>query len=144
MNLRAWTNALFALLIITTPLVAQQQRPGWLGMGYLNRTRVEKGKVIASWFVVRHVIAGGPAARAGLHVGDLVTAIDGQALRYANDRDAVNAMSRIKPGQKLRFAVARGDLRLTLSIVAVPMPDDAFLLWQSNHRGENASPRLRN
>ncbi len=144
MNLRAWTNALVTLLIITTPLFAQQQRPGWLGMGYLNRTRVENGKVVASWFVIRHVIAGGPAAKAGLHVGDLVTSIDGNALRYATDRDAVSAMSKIKPGQKLRFAVARGDQRLTLTVVAVPMPDDAFLLWQSNHRGENANPRLRN
>ncbi len=126
------TCASFLLFAAVTASAAQ--RPGWLGFGYLNQTRVERGKVIRSWFVVRHVLPGSPAERAGLRVGDLITAIDGRALRYASDADAIAAMSRVKPQQRLRFAISRLDQRLVVTLVAAPMPDAAWQRWQQQTR----------
>lgn len=114
------TCASFLLFVAVAASAAD--RPGWLGMGYVNQTRVERGKVVRSWFLVRHILPGSPAERGGLRVGDLITAIDGRNLRYATDAEALAGMARIRLNQKLRLKVARLDQRLTLTVVAGPMP----------------------
>src|SRR6476661_4449369 len=60
------------------------------------------------------VVAGGPAAQAGLQAGDIVTAVDGTALDATHPLDLV--MSQHAPGDTVTLDVLRGGQTLQLQV----------------------------
>ncbi len=68
--------------------------------------------------VLGKVIAGSVADRSGLRPGDRITASDGRPI--ASWEALVQAI-RVKPGQKVRLAVARGGQELTVDVVPDPV-----------------------
>jgi S1-C subfamily serine protease len=79
--------------------------------------------------VVTNVVAGSPAARAGLRPGrklvsafgldfprsgDVIVAIDRQ--RVTGSEDIARIVTNLSPGQVARFTVERGDRRLDLPL----------------------------
>ncbi len=81
---------------------------GWLGVEPQDMTpelagafhmKQARGVVIAS------VLNGGPAARAGLRVGDVVLAMDGQEVQDAID--FLNRIAPMEPGRQARLAIWR-------------------------------------
>ncbi|SER91853.1 serine protease, S1-C subfamily, contains C-terminal PDZ domain [Propionibacterium cyclohexanicum] len=60
----------------------------------------------AGGLVIAQVVAGGPADRAGLQVGDSVTAINGTPI--ANQSDLSDALDELEPGEKARLSVIDG------------------------------------
>lgn len=92
---------------------------GWLGVSMQPldaelatalKAGAEKGVLVAS------VEAEGPAAKAGLKAGDVVTALDGTAI--ATPRDLATAVGSAKPGAAMTLAIRREgeakELRVTL------------------------------
>ncbi len=71
--------------------------------------------------IVSELDAGGPAQRAGVRAGDLITAIEGRPVRRAVDlsRDLWTR----KPGEVVRFTVRRGGGSRTLSILLDRLPN---------------------
>ncbi len=72
---------------------------------------------------VARTLAGAAAAKAGIRSGDLVVAINGEALLDSLGRDAVlndtyDALANIKPGDEVRMTVQRGDRRFDTTLVA--------------------------
>ncbi len=65
---------------------------------------------------VAHIRAGGPAARAGLVVGDVITEVDGHDVRGVKQSRAGVLMD-VLEGTKVTFGLARGE---TLTITAGP------------------------
>jgi regulator of sigma E protease len=63
--------------------------------------------------VIGMVELDGPAARAGLHVGDRVTTVAGQPVRWWDD---VDDALRERPGQTVTIAVERGGERLEIPV----------------------------
>lgn len=63
------------------------------------------------------VTPDGPAARAGLRDGDIVTAIDGKTVGKSAG-DARTALGNLKDGQELTLAYARGDQKGTVKLKA--------------------------
>lgn len=126
------TLALSLLLVGLT--ASAETRPGWLGFGYSNQTTVANGRIVRGWFLVRHVVPNGPAAKAGIRPHDLITHIDGKPLRYESDRAAVAAMKNVRPGQRLVFRVARGEQQLLVRVTAVAMPDGVWRLWKEHEQ----------
>jgi serine protease Do len=59
---------------------------------------------------------GGPADKAGMQKGDVITAINGQAIQ--NIYDYMYRLAELKPGQTITVKVKRGDevLELTLEL----------------------------
>jgi S1-C subfamily serine protease len=57
--------------------------------------------------VVAAVRPGGPAARAGMAAGDVITSIDGQAI--SSSVDVAGALARLKPGQTVEIAITKRD-----------------------------------
>jgi S1-C subfamily serine protease len=63
-----------------------------------------------------------PAAAAGLMDGDIVTAIEGQAVDSEHPLDAL--LSGYAPGQTVKLTVLRGTTRLTISVTLGTRPKD--------------------
>jgi S1-C subfamily serine protease len=74
---------------------------------------------------LREVIADGPAAKAGLQAGDLITAINGQAVRQNSDMGKILENSPV--GAELRFTVNRQNVEEEIPVVLTRRPTDARL-----------------
>jgi len=61
---------------------------------------------------VASVIAGGPAAKAGVHTGDVIKRIDGSAVQ--DPEDVANAIARDRPGDTVAIVVDRNGRTQTL------------------------------
>lgn len=64
--------------------------------------------------LVQQVVAGGPAAKAGLKTGDIVTALDETAIEGSDD--LVAAIAEHEPGDKVTLALQRGSESLKLTV----------------------------
>jgi membrane-associated protease RseP (regulator of RpoE activity) len=94
---------------------------GWVGL------RVAESNVPGRWRV-EDVTPGGPAARAGIVVGDELRAINGIAITSG---DAVaEALTAIAAGQDVRVAVARGEGVQDVALRAEPRPAAPPRDWQ--------------
>ncbi len=63
---------------------------------------------------VATVTAGGPAARAGIHAGDIVDAVNGRAVDSMTDVEAL--VRGDNPGQPVTFQLSRGDDQLNVKV----------------------------
>jgi S1-C subfamily serine protease len=106
----AGTPLLISALLLMT-VRAQDPAPGYLGLG---------GETVPDGVIVREVAPGGPAAQAGLKVGDLIAKVDGQKVK-AFDALA-EAVSRHKPGDKLTLSVRRDDAERDLVVTLGSRP----------------------
>jgi S1-C subfamily serine protease len=79
-----------------------------------NGLSVQYGAYISS------VASGGPAAKAGLQRGDIITAISGQALD--NDHSFINVLLNYKPGDVINLTVFRGGQNKQLSLTLAERP----------------------
>jgi serine protease Do len=71
--------------------------------------------------LVSEVDTAGPAFRAGVRPGDLITGIDGQSVaRIAN---LVRELGRRKPGEVVRLAIQRGACAKTISVLLDRLPN---------------------
>jgi putative serine protease PepD len=85
----------------------KQVQSGYLGISVGDAPNGQNGAV------VQDVASGSPAAKAGLQVGDQVTAIDGQAVQ--SSADMVAAIRDHKPGDKVTITVNRNGSQTTIS-----------------------------
>jgi putative serine protease PepD len=91
-------------------------------------TQLEAGKTVAHPYLgvalqdasinrqgaqVQGVASGSPAAAAGLHTGDLITAVNGTAV--IGPSQLVAALDALKPGDKITLTVRRGSSTLELT-----------------------------
>jgi serine protease Do len=90
---------------------------GWLGVIVDTTGRRRTGAAIAE------VNKGGPAARAGLRAGDLVTAINGE--RVDTTRELVRAVSAVNPGSVARVQIRRGAQNMELAVIVGRRPPQA-------------------
>jgi predicted metalloprotease with PDZ domain len=74
---------------------ARRTLPGTVGAGFSE----EHGRVTVAWLVPE-----GPAAKAGVHVGDAVLAVDGMVVR---NRQEAESRTRGAPGTPVRLEVRR-------------------------------------
>lgn len=70
------------------------------------------------------VSPGGPAEQAGIKVGDVLSAVDGQALKRSGERSAsaqlVELMRSVEPGKVLKVDYLRGGKRHTANVTTAP------------------------
>ncbi|WP_376095765.1 Do family serine endopeptidase [Roseomonas sp. CCTCC AB2023176] len=110
---------------IVKQVVAQLQANGRVDRGYLGATTQAVTPTLAQALrlaeqrgaLVDDVDPNGPAARAGLRPGDVITALNGADV--ASSRDLARAVGDARPGSEATLAVLRDgtrrDLRVTLS-----------------------------
>jgi serine protease Do len=71
--------------------------------------------------LVSEVDADGPAQRAGVRPGDLITSMEGQAILRAGDLS--HALTRRKPGEVVRFGILRGGCSRVMAVLLGRQPN---------------------
>ena len=132
-SLRPLAAALAVGVPSLTPLSgAAQETPaaeaaGWIGLRVDERYNCgwetqEDWKNCTLVIQVREMQEDGPAARAGLHVGDRLAAMNGVGLTLANLPDL---LASIRPSVPVRVQVTRDGAERTLEVIPGTRPPDA-------------------
>jgi serine protease DegQ len=96
---------------------------GWVGIEVQDLTpelmdsfdlKTGEGALIAG------VLKGGPADRAGVKPGDVLTAVNGKVV--ADSSSLLNLIAVLKPGETARLAIARKNLNLEFSVKVARRP----------------------
>jgi len=119
--------------IMQQALAGQKLARPWIGVFYVaitpavaetNRLAVEKG----AWLSAQDaggqqkdpIVAGSPAAAAGLRDGDIITAVDGTAIDADSPLDDI--LTQYAPGRTVALDVLRGGQKLTLMLTLGTRP----------------------
>jgi thiol-disulfide isomerase/thioredoxin len=90
--------------------------PAWVGITFDVKQNTPR---------VQTVVTGGPAERAGVQVGDVVTSVDGEQLADASK--IVSKLRAHKSGSKVHIVLARDGKDIPLDITMEPRPDFAAI-----------------
>ncbi|MDH4583140.1 DegQ family serine endoprotease [Pseudomonas sp. BN415] len=121
----------FAIPIDVAMSVAEQLKSeGKVNRGWLGVVIQEVNKDLAESFgldkpagaLVAQVQEGGPAAKGGLQVGDVILSMNGQPIVVS--ADLPHLVGNLKPGSKIRLEVVRGGSRKTLDMAIGALPED--------------------
>ncbi|MFV0455302.1 MAG: DegQ family serine endoprotease [Pseudomonas sp.] len=121
----------FAIPIDVAMDVASQLRTdGKVSRGWLGVVIQEVNKDLAESFglerpagaLVAQVMDGGPAAKGGLRVGDVILSLNDESIIMS--ADLPHLVGAIKPGSKARLGVVRGGERETLNIIIGALPEE--------------------
>ena len=138
----------FAIPIDVAMDVANQLRTdGKVSRGWLGVVIQEVNKDLAESFglerpagaLVAQVMDGGPAAKGGLRVGDVILSLNDESIVMS--ADLPHLVGAIKPGSKARLGIVRGGERETLNIVIGALPEEGEAVTAAD-TGAQKSNRL--
>lgn len=123
-------NALFIVLTVAAVLCAvinfqQQSRFRLPDDGAVWSERREAGSTA---IVATHVVSLGPAAKAGVRVGDRLLSINQQRIEAAHD--VAKILAAISAWHKAEYRVRRGDVELTANVIVGEQPHEPTLYFQ--------------
>ncbi|MCO6055185.1 DegQ family serine endoprotease [Pseudomonas sp. MOB-449] len=140
----------FAIPIDVAMGVADQLKAeGKVSRGWLGVVIQEVNKDLAESFgldkpagaLVAQVQEGGPAAKGGLQVGDVILSMNGQPIVVS--ADLPHLVGNLKPGSKIKLEVVRGGSRKTLDMAIGALPEDGDEMAAASGEGvERSSNRL--
>lgn len=113
---------LLLLLLLTTTAFAELPRRGSAGL----MVETVEGQVR-----VRGFVPGGAAEKSGLAVGDVITAIDGEAV--ANSGDVTSRIGRHKTGEDVRVAFTRAGQAQNATIKMQEWPRESNPEWDTRY-----------
>ncbi|MDQ2878054.1 MAG: Do family serine endopeptidase [Pseudomonadota bacterium] len=85
--------------------------------------------------IIRSVEAGGPAAKAGLQVGDVVTRVDGKDV--TPDQSLSYLVANVTPGSRIPLDVIRQGKAMTVPVVIATRPSEDALAAQLNGKSDD-------
>ncbi|AYF87916.1 DegQ family serine endoprotease [Pseudomonas sp. JS3066] len=140
----------FAIPIDVAMSVADQLKSeGKVSRGWLGVVIQEVNKDLAESFgldkpagaLVAQVQEGGPAAKGGLQVGDVILSMNGQPIVVS--ADLPHLVGNLKPGSKIKLDVVRGGSRKSLDMAIGALPEDGDGMAAATGDGvERSSNRL--
>ena len=98
---------------------------GWMGVTAQRVTRdiaESMGLDQTRGALVSEVVKDGPAARAGIKVGDLIIELNGKQIKDANDLPIL--VARAAPGEKIRVKILRDKRELTIPVQVEKLKDE--------------------
>ena len=98
---------------------------GWLGL------ETEKGANGA--YVVKDVVAGSPAEKAGFWKGDVMVAMNGVRFARATHEDMMAAKKNLVPGKQVSYTVKRDGAERNLTATMVQVPREVLAQWVGEH-----------
>ncbi|AHL74588.1 serine peptidase [Stutzerimonas stutzeri] len=139
----------FAIPIDVAMDVADQLRTegkvsrGWLGVVIqeVNRDLAESfGLERPAGALVAQVMDGGPAAKGGLRVGDVILSVNDSAIDMS--ADLPHLIGAIKPDTKAKLGIVRDGEREILSIQIGALPEEGEEIAEPSGHAEKSSNRL--
>lgn len=129
-----------ALLVVAALVsnISAAACPGWLGLGFLYHPPA-RGH-LDGWIYVQRLAPAGPAERAGLFPGDVITAIDGQPIRYPDEFSLLQRLSRISGGTVVHVTFRRGIQTGAVAVTAGVASKAQCEAWRQSF--ERSHPRL--
>lgn len=136
----------FAIPIDVAMDVANQLRTdGKVSRGWLGVVIQEVNKDLAESFglerpagaLVAQVMDGGPAAKGGLRVGDVILSLNDESIVMS--ADLPHLVGAIKPGSKARLGIVRGGERETLNIVVGALPEEGEAVVASSSDAQKSN-----
>ena len=140
----------FAIPIDVAMDVANQLRAdGKVSRGWLGVVIQEVNKDLAESFglerpagaLVAQVMDGGPAAKGGLQVGDVILSVNGKTIDMSGDLP--HLVGAMKPGSKAKLDVVRDGQRKTLNIDIGALPEDGDLVASAGDSGSSTKSNNR-
>lgn len=116
---------------------------GWLGVVIqeVNRDLAESfGLERPTGALVAQVMDGGPAAKGGLRVGDVILSVNDDAIDMS--ADLPHLIGTIKPDTKARLGIVREGSRETLMVTIGALPEEGEEVATKGARAEKSSNRL--
>lgn len=116
---------------------------GWLGViiQEVNRDLAESfGLDRPTGALVAQVMDGGPAAKSGLRVGDVILSVNGSAIEMS--ADLPHLIGTIKPDSKAQLGIVREGKRETLTVTVGALPEEGEDVAAAGDRVEKSSNRL--
>ena len=104
---------------------------GWLGIQYDN---TEDGTS-----VVKSVVKGSPAEKAGFQSGDVIYALNGIEMNDANADRVKTTWKSLKPGSTASYTVKRSGVAKDLTATLGKMPDEIYEAMVAEHMKEHVA-----
>jgi len=111
--------------------MAEAKNNGWLGIQYDN---TEDGTS-----VVKDVVKGSPAEKAGFRSGDVLYALNGIEMNEANQAQLKSTWKSLKPGSQVNYTVKREGVTKQLPATLGTMPDDVYQAMVTEHMKEHVA-----
>jgi len=127
----------------------QLKKDGKVSRGWLGVVIQEVNKDLAESFgldkpagaLVAQVLEGGPAAKGGLQVGDVILSMNGQPIVMS--ADLPHLVGSLKDGDKAKLEIIRNGKRQNLDVAVGALPDDdADIASGAQSGAERSSNRL--
>lgn len=112
-------------------MAANMKNSGWIGVV------IERDK--DDLWLVKEVVAGSPAQKAGIEPGDTLYAMNGTPLTTENESKIQKIRKDLKPGSSVTYTVRRDGGSRDLTITLAPMPADLMAKYIGAHMLEHAA-----
>lgn len=124
------TLAALALAAAAGPLFGQEER-GWLGLEVVGKCEMREDSDGVIWscsepLMVNQLIAGSPAAKAGLNLGDTILAIDGVDI---TSKEGGRRFGALRAGEPVALRVRRDGRERTVTVTPGSL-ETVFSEWQ--------------
>ena len=115
---------------------------GFLGVGQMETVSAEETKSLGidanGGVSIGQVVEGSPAEKAGVQVGDVAIAVEGQ---HVDNREALSSLvGSARPGDPVEIEVVRGKQRLKLKVILGGMSDEQLMGGVMKGEKEDAPP----
>jgi C-terminal processing protease CtpA/Prc len=104
---------------------------GWLGIQYDN---TEDGTS-----VIKSVVKGSPAEKAGFQSGDVLYALNGIEMNETNMAAVKSTWKSLKPGSPVSYTVKRAGEKKELTATLGKMPSDVYETMVAEHMKEHVA-----
>jgi carboxyl-terminal processing protease len=111
--------------------MAEAKNRGWLGIQYDN---TEDGNM-----VIKSIVKGSPAERAGFQSGDVLYALNGIEMNEANADRVKTTWKSLKPGSTVNYTVKRTGVAKDLTVTLGTMPNDVYDTMVAEHMKEHVA-----
>ena len=115
-------------------MVAHFDEKGWVG---IEMDHNESGAL-----VLKRVVAGSPAERAGMKAGDVLVAWNGLEFNETNEKEIWKGHQAKKPGDSVTYRVSRAGGQLDLQVELGKAPAEIIAQWVGRHMLDHASTQL--
>ena len=114
-------------MLIAAGAAANDRKPQpWFGMGIRPQRNQTTGE---RYLLVERTVPRGPADRAGIRAGDIVTRIGGVPLQFTDTLDMLLYLSDRKPGERMKFTIVRNGAATEVVLVVGVMPESGKAGW---------------